>query len=118
MLRLSDFRNDLVDKCDQCLVYFMAFVDCLDHLIFRDLICSRLDHNDLLGSRCNGQFQIAFIPLFLGRIYDKFSIDHTHLCHCARTIKRDIGNRRRDRSAKHGNDLRTAFRIYGHDHII
>ena len=65
MFGLTNFCNHLVDKCDDGLVDIMCLVDSLDHLVFRDLIGTGFDHDDLLCCRCNGQFQISVVPLCL-----------------------------------------------------
>ena len=112
VLRLSYLCND------NRLVNFMTLVNRLDHLILRNLIRSRLDHDDLLRGRCNRELQVAGIPYLLGRVHDKLTVYHTHLCRRARTCKRDIGNRRYQRRTDHCHDLRTALCVYGHHHIV
>ena len=96
----------------------MAFIDCVDHHVFFHFIGACFDHDHLLACRSNRKLKISFIPLCLGRIDDQLSVYKTHLCHCAGTVKRNIGNRCRDRRAQHGRKLRTALRIDRHYHII
>ena len=118
MLRLANLFHNLVDKRNDRLVYIMALVDRLDHLVLRDLIGACLDHDHLLCCGSHGQLQITLVPLLLGRIHDELSVHHTHLRRCTRTCKRDIGNCGNQCGTDHGNDLRTACRIYGHYHVV
>ena len=118
MLGLTAFSYDLIDKCDDCLVHIVSLINSLDHLCFRDLVGTGLDHDHSLGSRCHGQLQIAFDPLLLGRIDDEFAIDHAHLSHGTGSIEGDIRNTGCNGSAQHANQFRTALRIYCHYHTI
>ena len=77
----------------------MCFVNSLEHLLLRDLIGTSLDHDDLFSSRSYSQLQVTLVPLLLRRVDDQFAVDHTHLCHRAGTIKRDIRNAGSDRCA-------------------
>ena len=118
MLRLSDFRNDLVDKCDQCLVYFMAFVDCLDHLIFRNFLCSCFDHDYFLFCRCNGQCKIRYNLLCGCRVKYKLSIYQSYLCRRDRTVKWNIGNTCCQCGSEHCCQFRAAILINCHNEIF
>ena len=117
MLRLANLFHDLIDKRDDRLVYIMALVDRLDHLVLRDLIGACLDHDHLLCCGCHGQLQITLVPLLLGRIHDELSVHHTHLRRCTRTCKRDIGNTGCNRGTKHSRNLRITLRINRHNHV-
>ena len=118
MLRLSDLCYDLINELNDLLVYCICSVDCFDHLCFRNLICSGFDHDDLLCGRSNGQSQITVFPYFLRRIDDKLAVYHADLCHCTRTVKRNIGNAGRDCSTQHTDQFRTALGIYRHYHTV
>ena len=118
MLRLSDLSNDLIDEFDDLKVYRMALVDCIDHHFFFYFICACLDHDDFFSCRSNRQAKITLIPLKLGRVDDQLAVYHTHLCHCTRTVKRDIRNAGRNCGTKHRGQLRTALRINGHYHVV
>ena len=53
MLWLANLITDLIHKCDNCLVDIVALVDCLNHLILRNLIGSCFNHDDLFLCRGN-----------------------------------------------------------------
>ena len=55
MFWLTNLFYDMVNESDDCLVHIMTFIDCLDHLLFRNLICTSFDHDDFLSGRCNGK---------------------------------------------------------------
>ena len=90
MLRLTHFRNDLIDKFNDRLIHLMCFIDRLQHSVFRHFIRTRLYHHHFLCRRSNRHLQIAFIPLLLGRIHDQLSVHHSHLRHCTGSVERDI----------------------------
>ena len=118
MLRLSNLSDNVIDECDQLLVHIMSQVDRFDHLLFRNLIGSGLDHDHLLRGGSNSQIQIPVFPLFLGRIDDEFTVNHSHLGHGAGTVKRNIRNACGDCGTDHGNQLRPACRVHGHHQVI
>ena len=118
MFLFANLCYDLIDKFDDGLVYFMSFVNSLNHFCFRNLICSGLNHDHFLTGRSNGQVQITFLPLLLGRVDDKLTINHAHLSHGTGSCKGNVRNAGCDCSTKHGNKLRTAGRIYAHNHIV
>ncbi len=90
VLRFSDFGNNLVDKSDYRLVNLMRFINRLYHFCFGNLIRAGFNHDDFLRSRRYRHLQIALVPLFLRRIYNKFPVQHTHLCHRTGAVKRNI----------------------------
>ncbi len=115
---LSDFGDDLLDKRVDRLVDIVCHVNGLDHLLFLDLLGTGLDHDHFF--RCGGhrQLQIALIPDRLRGVYDKLAVFHSDLRHCARTVKRDVGNAGRDRGTDHGEQFRTVLRINGEDQVV
>jgi len=117
MFLFSALCYDLVDEFDDLLVHFMSLVDSLDHLIFRDLISSGLNHDNLLSCRSNRKLKIRNCLLCKCRVDDKLAVDHTNLCGCAWTVKWDIRNTGCNGRTKHSRDLRIAFRINRHNHI-
>ena len=118
MLLLTNLCYDLVDKSNDRLIDLMSLINSLDHLCFRDLISACFDHDYLFGGRCYRQVQVTLLPLLLGRVNDKFSINHSNLCHCAGAVKGNIGNTCGNGGTQHGNQLRAAHRIHTHDHIV
>ena len=76
MFLFANLCYDLINKFDDGLVYFMSFVNSLNHFCFRNLICSGLNHDHFLTGRSNGQVQITFLPLLLAGIDDELAIDH------------------------------------------
>ena len=118
MLRLTNLLTDLVDKSNDGLVHIMALVNCLDHLLLRNHIGSGLDHDNLGGGRSYGKLKISIVPILLGWIHNKLSVLHTHLGHGTGTIEGNIGNSGSKCSSDHGYQLRTALRVYRHNHIV
>ena len=118
MLRFSDFCYDPVYKRNDRLIDLVCLVNSLYHLFLGNFVRSGFDHDHLLASRSHCQIQIAGFPLFLRRVNDKFTIDHSYLSHSAGTIKRDIRNTGSNRGTNHSNEFRTALRIHTHYHIV
>ena len=118
MLGLTNLCNNLVDECDDGLVDLMRLVNRLNHLCFRHLVCTCLDHDNLFSGGCNSQIQIPALPLLLGRVHNQLSIYQAHLGHGTGTIKRNIGNTGSDCGTDHCHQFRTALGINTHYHII
>ena len=53
----ASFHN-LIDKLDNLLIHFMCFKDCIDHLLFRQLIRSGFNHNYFFSCRSYRQRKI------------------------------------------------------------
>ena len=118
MLLFSNFSYNRINEGDDLLVHFMSHIDCFDHLSFRNLISSGLDHDYFLSGGCNGQVQIAALPLLLARVDHKLAIDHTYLSHCTRSVKRNVRDAGCDCCTQHSHQLRTAGRVNTHNHIV
>ncbi len=118
LLRLADFLADLVDEGNQLLVDRICLIDVVDHILLGDLICAGLDHHDTVCRGSNGQAKIALVPLLLARVDDNIAVDKAYLRGSARSGKRDIGNRGRNRGADHGKKLRSALRVNTEDHAL
>ena len=118
MLRLSALCCHLLNKGNNRLVNIMCHIDCLEHLVLRHLIRTSLDHNYFLLSRSYCKLQVTVFPLLLARVYNKCPFNQPDLCCCTRTVKRNIRKCCSDRGTKHCSQFRTAFRIYGHYHIV
>ena len=118
MFYFSAVSYDLVDKCNDLFVYFISFKDCFDHLSFRNFVCSGFDHDHFFSCGSNGQFQIGSGILLQRRVDDQLAVDHTNLCCCTWSVKRDIGDAGCDRGTQHCYDFRITLRIYRHYHIV
>ena len=118
MFRFSNLCYNAVDEFDDFLVYFVCFVDGLDHFCFRNLFCSGFDHDDFLSGGSYGQFQVGYGFLCESRVYDKLAVDHADLSHGTRTVKRDVGNAGCDCGTQHCDYFRITLRIYGHYHVV
>ena len=114
----SAVSYDFVDKCNDLFVDLISFKNSFYHLCFRNFICSGLNHDDFFSCGSNSQFQVRFCILLQCRVNDQFTIDHTHLCCCTRSVKWDIGDAGCDRGTKHCYYFRIALRIYRHYHVI
>ena len=112
VLLFAAFRNDLVDEGDNLLVHFMSLVDCLDHLVFRNLVGAGLDHDDFFSCGGNCQLQIGDLLLGQRRVDDKFTVNETYLRACAGTVEGDIGNAGGNGGTQHSRNLRIALRIH------
>ena len=117
MFRFSNLCYDAVDEFDDFLVYFVCFVDGVDHFCFRNLFCSGFDHDDFLSGGSYGQFQVGYGFLCESRVYDELAVDHANLCGCTWAVKWDIRNTGCNGRTKHSRDLRVALRIYRHNHV-
>ncbi len=118
MLGLANLRYDFINKCNNRLVDLVGLIDGLNHLRLRNLICSGFDHDHFLPGGCNGQVQVAVLPLFLGGIDDKHAVNHPHLGHGTGTVEGDVRNAGCNRGAQHGHQLRAAFRVHAHYHVV
>ena len=118
VFRFSNLCYDAVDEFDDFLVYFVCFVDGVDHFCFRNLFCSGFDHDDFLSGGSYGQFQVGYGFLCESRVYDELAVDHTDLSHGTRTVKRDVGNAGCDCGTQHCDYFRITLRIYGHHHVV
>ena len=85
-LFLTTLGDDGIEEADDLLIDLVCLIDGLDHLIIRDAVCTRLDHDDLIAGRCNGQIQIGYGLLCVGRVDDELTVDHTDLSGCAWTV--------------------------------
>ena len=54
----SAFCHDLIYKCNDLTVHFMSQENCLDHLVFRNLVGSGFDHDHFFSCGCNGKLQV------------------------------------------------------------
>ena len=113
----SALSHDLVDEFDDLLVYFVSLVDGFDHLVFRNLVGSGLDHDNFLSCGSYGKLKVRNCFLCKCRVDDKLAVDHTNLCGCTRAVERDIGNTGSNGRTKHSRDLRVALRINRHNHV-
>ena len=85
-LLLTTLGDDGIEEADNLLVDLVCLIDGLDHLIIGDAVCTGLDHDNLITGRCNGQIQIGYGLLCVGRVDDELTVDHADLCGCAWTI--------------------------------
>ena len=92
MFCLSNFCYNLIDKCNNRLVNLMTLINCFYHLLFWNLICPSLYHDNFLACRSHCKLQITIFPLFLIWIDHKLTIHKPHLCCCTRAIKRNVRN--------------------------
>ena len=90
VLLFSTFCHDRINKFNDLLVYLMSRKDRIDHLCLRNLICSGLNHNDLISRGCYRKLKIGSFLLCCCRIEDKLTIYQSHLCRCTGTVKRNI----------------------------
>ena len=118
LLLLAAVSRDRVVERDQLAVYSVCLIDIIDHVRFRNLVRAGFDHDNLFRRGSNSKTQIAEIPVLLGRVDDDLSVNKTDLRSRAGTRERDVGNRSRERSTHHGNQLGTALRIHTHDHAF
>ena len=86
----SAVSYDFVDKCDDLFVDLISFKNSFNHLCFRNFVCSGFNHDDFFSCGSNSQFQVRFCILLQCRVNDQFTIDHTYLCCCTRSVKRNI----------------------------
>ena len=117
MLFFATFCNDFVNKTDDLLVYIMSFINCLDHLVFRNLICSGFDHNDLFSCRSNSKLKIRNFLLSKRRVDHKLTVNEANLSGSAGAVKRNVRNTGCNSRTKHCRNLRITFRINRHYHI-
>ena len=117
MFLFPALSDDLIEESDDLLVYFMCFINSLDHLILRNLVGTGLDHDNLIscGSYC--QLKVRNILLSQCRVHNILSIDQADLCRCTWAIKWNIRNTGSKGRTKHSRDLRVALRIYRHNHV-
>ena len=78
----------------------------VEHIVIGDFLCAGLYHDDLLFTCGNGELKRGYISLLCGRVYDRFSVDHTDENSAYRAVPRDIGDRERDRRTYHCSYLR------------
>ena len=118
MLFLAALRDDLIKELDDLLVDLISLVDGLDHLRFRNLVRAGFDHDDLLAGRSDRELQLGFVAELIARVDDELTVYEAELRHCARAVKRDVGDAGGKRAAEHGDNFRIAFRINGHNQVI
>ena len=118
MFRLAALSNDTVEEFNDLLVYFMSFINSLDHLVVRHFIGTGFDHDNFLSGGSYSQLQVRNHTLCHSRVHDQLAIDHTHLCSRTRTIKGDIGNTGSDGRTQPCRNLRIAVRVHTHDQIV
>ena len=118
MLGFPALRHDGVYESNNFLICLIRQINGLDHLCLRNLIGSGLDHDDLISGGRDGQLKIGNGVLLQRRIDNQLSVNHSDLRRSAGTVKRNIGNRCRDRRSQHGNNLRIAVRIHRHYHVV
>ena len=58
MLFFTTFFYNAVNKLNNFFIYFMCLEDSFNHLIFRNLIRTSFDHNNLFGCRSNCKCKI------------------------------------------------------------
>ena len=114
-LRLADLGNDAIDKAEQALDLLMREHDGVVHVVVRDFLCARLDHDDLLHRGGNGQLQRALVALRLGGVDDRLAVHHTDEDAADRAVPRNIRDGERDGCADHAGDLMRAVGIDCHD---
>ena len=85
-LLLTTLGDDGIEEADDLLVDLVGLIDRLDHLIIGDAVCTSLDHDDLIAGRCDGQVQVGYGLLCVGRVDDELTVDHTDLSGRAWTI--------------------------------
>ena len=118
MLWFTDLWTYFVHKFYKSLIDIMAFIYSLDHLCFRNNICTGFDHDNFFFCRCNSKLKITLIPLLLWWVYNKLTINESHLCHSTWSIKRNIRNVDSKCCTYHCNDFRTALRINWHNKVV
>ena len=84
----------------------MSLHDGVVHYVVGDLVCARLDHNDLAHGRGDSQVKIALGALCLGGVDDQLAVNKTHEHSADRSVPRNIGNGQCDGRTEHGGDLR------------
>ena len=118
LLRLAGLRHDSIDEGNDLLVDRISLIDIADHVLLRDLVCSRLNHDDLVRGRGHCQAQIPLIPLLLAGVDDHLPVHKTDLRGRAGAGERNIRNRGSDRGTNHRHELRSACRIHAHHHTL
>ena len=115
---LSALFYDFVNEADDLSVYFMGFIDGLDHLGLRHLVGSGFDHNHLVpgGSHC--QPQVRHRVLIQGGVHNQLPVNHADLGGGAGAVKGNVGNAGGNGGTQHGDYLRIALRIHGHNHVV
>ena len=117
MFLFSALSYDLVDEFNDLLVYFVSLVDGFDHLVFRNLVGSGLDHDNFLSCGSYGKLKVRNCLLCKCRVDDELAVDHANLCGCTWAVKWDIRNTGCNGRTKHSRDLRIALRINRHNHV-
>ncbi len=118
LLLLSALVADHVVEGKDLLVHRICLIDVVDHVAFRHLIGTGLDHHDLVSCRSDGQAKISVVPLLLRGVDDDTAVDKANLGRDAGARKRDIGDVGCKGCTHHRDELRTAGRIHGHDHAL
>ena len=118
MFRFSALCYNFLDKCDDFLIYFMCLINRLNHNIFFYFVRTCLNHDHFFFCGSYRKLKIRNFFHSQRRIDDKLTIYHTYLCRCTRSVKRNIRNTGCDGGTQHGRNLRIAFRIYRHNHVI
>ena len=110
--------DNALDPLDDLFVLLICDVDAADHFFIGDLVCTCLDHHDLIFSGVNSQAKVALVPLLLGRVDDGLAAHHTDLGHGDGAVKGDIGDLGSQSSAVHGDKLGSAGGVNAHDQAL
>ena len=84
----------------------MRFHQGIKHLILGHFLGARLDHNDLILGRAQGNVHLRHLALLRGRVDHGLAVHNANLAARYHIVKRDIRNRNRDGRAQQSNDLR------------
>ena len=58
MFFFTAFCNDLIDETNDLLVYIMCLVDCFDHGVFWNFVCTCFDHDNFFSGRSNCKLKV------------------------------------------------------------
>ena len=104
-LGLADLVLDALDKRADLLELLVRLHQGVKHLILRHFLGARLDHDDLVLGRAQGDVHLGDLALLGGRVDDGLAVHNADLAARDDVVERDVRDRNRDRSAQQRDDL-------------
>ena len=104
-LGLADLVLDGLDERADLLELLVRLHQRIEHAVLGHLLGARLDHNDLVLGRAQGDVHIRHLALLAGRVDDGLAVHDADLAAGYHIVKRDVRDRNRDGRAQQGDDL-------------
>ena len=104
-LGLADLVLDALDERADLLELLMRLHQGVEHLLLGHFLRARLDHDDLVLGRAQGDVHLGDLALLGGRVDNGLAVHDADLAARDDVVERDVRDRNRDRSAQQRHDL-------------